>query len=90
MMNARFEKRDFKRMFLYADMLVLAIFAVSLVMFARDAYSAGFYEGVRDAGAQGRNLWYMGRDAVFLIASLGWIFFRYIRTQVTALLNPWA
>ncbi len=89
MMTARFEKRDFKRMFLYADMLVIAIFAVSLVMLARDAYVAGFYEG-RDVGLQGKNLWYMARDAVFLVASLGWIFARYVRTQITSLLNPWA
>lgn len=89
MMTARFEKSDFKKMFLYVDLLVLAIFAVSLVMFARDAYVAGFYEG-RDAGQQGRNLWYMARDAVFIVASLGWIFTRYVRTQISALMNPWA
>lgn len=89
MMTARFEKRDFKRIFLYIDILVIAIFSVALVMLVRNAYAAGFYEG-RDVGLQGQNLWYMARDAVFVATSLAWIFFRYFRTQVQALTNPWA
>lgn len=89
MMTARFEKRDFKKIFLYLDMLVIGIFAVSLVVLIRDAYVAGFYEQ-RVANLYSHNFWAMLRDAVFVVASLSWIFFRYFRTQVAAFQDPWA
>lgn len=89
MMSARFEKRDFKRMFLYLDILVISIFAVSLVMLTRDAYVAGFYEQRVDS-LYSSNFWSMLRDAVFLVGSLSWIFYRYFSLQATQLRDPWA
>lgn len=89
MMTARFEKRDFKKIFLYLDMLVIGIFAVSLVLLIRDAYVAGFYEQ-RVSDLYSHNFWAMLRDAVFVVGSLSWIFFRYFRTQVAAFEDPWA
>lgn len=89
MMTARFEKRDFKRIFLYLDILVMAIFAVSLVVLVRDAYVAGFYEQ-RVADLYSINFWAMMRDAVFVVGSLAWMFFRYFRQQVQAFQDPWS
>ena len=88
MMTARFEKREFKRMFLYLDILVISIFAVSLVMLTRDAYVAGFYEQRVD-NLYSTNFWAMLRDAVFLVGSLSWIFYRYFSLQAAALRDPW-
>jgi hypothetical protein len=31
----------------------------------------------------------MLRDAVFVVGSLAWMFFRYFRTQVAAFQDPW-
>ncbi|MEA3198731.1 MAG: hypothetical protein QOE90_159 [Thermoplasmata archaeon] len=89
MMTARFEKRDFKRIFLYLDILVMGIFAVSLVVLVRDAYVAGFYEQRVDT-LYSLNFWAMLRDAVFVVGSLAWMFFRYFRTQVAAFQDPWS
>jgi hypothetical protein len=88
MMTARLEKRDFKKIFLYLDILVIAIFAVSLVLLVRDAYVAGFYEQ-RVMDLYSVNFWAMLRDAVFVVASLSWIFYRYFRSDVADLANPW-
>jgi hypothetical protein len=88
MMTARFEKRDFQKIFLYLDILVIAIFAVSLVVLIRDAYVAGFYEQ-RVGELYSMNFWAMLRDAVFVVGSLSWIFYRYFRTQVSAFADPW-
>ena len=89
MMTARFEKRDFKKMFLYLDMLVIGIFAVSLVVLIRDAYVAGFYEQ-RVESLFTENFWAMLRDAVFVVGSLSWIFYRYFRNQISAFQDPWS
>ena len=88
MMTTRFEKRDFKKIFLYLDILVMAIFAVSLVVLVRDAYVAGFYEQ-RVADLYSLNFWAMLRDAVFVVGRLAWMFFRYFRTQVSTFADPW-
>ena len=87
-MTARFEKGDFKKIFLYLDILVMAIFAVSLVVLIRDAYVAGFYEQ-RAADLYSINFWAMLRDAVFVVGSLAWIFFRYFRSQIAEFQDPW-
>jgi len=89
MMTARFEKKEFKKIFLYLDILVMAIFAVSLVVLVRDAYVAGFYEQ-RVSGLYSINFWAMLRDAVFVVGSLAWMFFRYFRQQVAAFQDPWS
>jgi len=89
MMTANLEKRDFKRMFLYLDMLVIAIFAVSLVVLIKDAYVAGFYEQRVDT-LYSTNFWAMMRDSVFVVGALSWIFYRYFRVQVREFQDPWA
>ena len=89
MMTARFEKNDFKKIMLYLDLLVLGIFAVSLVVLVRDAYTAGFYEQ-RVTALYGKHFWAMLRDSVFVVGSLSWIFYRYFRSQVAQFADPWA
>lgn len=89
MMTARFEKRDFKKIFLYLDILVLAIFSVSLVVLVRDTYVAGFWEQ-RNEALYATNFWGMLRDAVFVVGSLSWLFYRYLRTQSREFADPWA
>lgn len=89
MMTARFEKKDFKRMFILADLLVLGIFALSLTMLVRDAYIAGFWDQ-RDPTQHTLQYWYMMRDIVFLVASVCWIFVRYFKDKIVAMQNPWA
>ncbi len=54
----------------------------------RDAYVAGYWES-RDLAHHSQQYWYMMRDVVFLVASLGWIFVRYFKDKLVALENPW-
>ena len=89
MMTARLEKRDFKRIFLYLDILVIAIFAVSLVLLTRDAYVAGFYEQRGSERLYSQNFWAMLRDAVFVVGCLSWIFYRYFSSQARSFRDPW-
>jgi hypothetical protein len=88
-MTARFEKRDFKKIFLYLDILVIAIFSVSLVVLIRDAYVTGFYEQ-RVADLYALSFWAMARDAVFVVGSLSWLFYRYLRVAAREFTDPWA
>lgn len=89
MMTAHLEKRDFKKIFLYLDLLVVAIFAVSLVVLVRDAYVAGFYEQ-RVGDLYSLNFWAMLRDAAFVIGSLAWMLYRWFSVQVKQYVDPWA
>ncbi|HVL86905.1 MAG TPA: hypothetical protein VM681_02695 [Candidatus Thermoplasmatota archaeon] len=88
-MTRNFEKRDFKRWFFYMDVLVLGVFALALVMLVRDAYAAGFYEAVAATDFYGTHFWAMVRDVAFLVAALSWIFYRYFKTTVRTLADPW-
>lgn len=87
-MTRRFGKNEFKRIFLYLDVLVVGIFAIALTLLVRDAYVAGFWEA-RDVSLQSLSMWAMVRDAVFLVASMGWIFVRYFKDKIVSLENPW-
>lgn len=89
MMTARFEKQDVKKAFLYLDVLVVGVFAISLIVLVRDAYIAGYWDA-RDSTLQARSFWAMTRDVAFVVASLSWIFFRFFREKMSALANPWA
>ncbi|HUR69692.1 MAG TPA: hypothetical protein VM370_10655 [Candidatus Thermoplasmatota archaeon] len=88
MMTARFEKKEFRKIMLYLDVLVLGIFAVSLVVLVRDSYVAGFWEQ-RDATNYSMTFWAMMRDAVFVVGALSWIFYRYCKTQASQFSDPW-
>ena len=80
--------KEFKKIMLYLDVLVLGIFAVSLVVLVRDSYVAGFWEQ-RDAAQYSFTFWAMIRDAVFVVGSLSWIFYRYCKTQASQFADPW-
>src|SRR5205823_6232610 len=55
----------------------------------RDSYVTGFYEQRVDE-LFATNFWAMLRDGVFVVASLAWIFSRYIRAQASQFADPWS
>jgi hypothetical protein len=89
MMTENLEKRDVKKMFFYVDIVVIGIFALSLVMLVRDAYAAGFLDSYLVQSTANVSYWNMMRDAAFLVGSLSWIFYRYFKNSVKVLQNPW-
>lgn len=90
MMTEKFEKREIKKWFFYVDILVIGIFALSLILLVRDAYAAGWVDSYVIQDQVNGAYWRMMRDAAFLVGSLSWFFYRYFKNSVKVLQNPWA
>jgi hypothetical protein len=90
MMTERYEKSQIKKWFFYVDILVIGVFALSLVLLVRDAYSAGWLDSYVIQDHVNGAYWLMLRDAAFLVGSLSWFFYRYFKNSVKVLQNPWA
>lgn len=90
MMTANYQKSDIKRMFFYVDVVVLGIFALSLIVLVRDAYAAGFLDSYAVQATSNPHFWNMMRDAAFVIGALSWFFYRYFKNSIKVLQNPWA
>lgn len=89
MMTEKYEKADIKKWFFYVDIVVIGIFALSLVLLVRDAYAAGFVDSFVVQNETNGHYWNMMRDAAFLVGSLSWIFYRYFKNSVKVMQNPW-
>jgi hypothetical protein len=89
MMTEKWEKSEIKKWFFYVDIVVIGIFALSLVLLVRDAYAAGMVDSYVVQDAANGHYWNMMRDAAFLVGSLSWIFYRYFKNSVKVLQNPW-
>lgn len=87
-MTRNHEKSEWKRALFYVDLLLLAILAVSLIMLARDAYAAGYYEA-RASSYYEEAFWAMLRDAAIVIGSMAWLFYRYFRGTIQEMVDPW-
>jgi hypothetical protein len=89
-MTEKYEKRQMKKWFFYIDILVVGVFALSIVLLVRDAYAAGFLDSYVKQETANVAYWLMLRDAAFLVGSLSWFFYRYFKNSVKVLQNPWA
>lgn len=89
MMTEKWEKRQIKKWFFYVDLLVVGVFALSLVLLVRDAYAAGFLDQFVVQEVANPHYWLMLRDAAFLVGSLSWFFYRYFKNSVKVMENPW-
>lgn len=88
-MTEKYEKRQMKKWFFYVDIIVVGIFALSLVLLVRDAYAAGFVDSYVIQTEVNGAYWLMLRDAAFCVGSLSWFFYRYFKNSVKVLQNPW-
>lgn len=89
MMTSTHEKGEFKKWFLYLDVLVIGIFALSLILLVRDAYAAGFLDSYQVQTTANVHYWNMLRDAAFIVGALSWFFYRYFKNSIKVLQNPW-
>lgn len=88
MMTRNHGKSEWKRALFYVDLALVAVLALSLVMLARDAYAAGWYEA-RGSSYYDGAFWAMMRDAVVAVGAMAWLFYRHFRANVQELLDPW-
>ncbi len=80
------ETKKWRRWLFYIDVIVVAIFIVSIVILVQDAYKAGYYYGFPDHTIY---LWHMARDVAVLTGSIAWIFYRFFRNEFLVLRYPW-
>lgn len=88
-MTERLEKRDWKRIMFYADLLVVGVFLVSLTLAVLDTYNAGYHRGAGAHAAEAQAMWSIAKEAAFITGSLAWIFVRYFRNRIAKLQHPW-
>ncbi len=66
-------RRDrWNKVLFYVDLVVLAILVISAVYMVIDAFYAGYYYDSGDVSY----LFKMARNAVFVVGSMAWIFYR--------------
>lgn len=86
------DRRTWRRYLFYVDLLVVTIFAVSLILLVRHTFLAGQYYEEHQAfpergvwGLQTEALWFVVGDTAFLVASLMWILYRFFRNEYLVL-----
>jgi hypothetical protein len=81
--------RIWRKWLFYLDLLIIAIFVISLVSLVQDAYLAGVYSGRGSNTLQDLQFWYMIRDVAFVACSIAWIFYRFFKCQFDLTKGPW-
>jgi hypothetical protein len=79
------DRQEWSRVLFYTDLVVMAVFVVSLVLLVVNAYVAGFRLEAADYAASHRALWNVAIATGFMVACLAWIFFRFFKHQYEAL-----
>ncbi len=81
----RVERATWRKYLFYMDLVVIAIFAISLALLVRHTFIAGqlFERGAFDISTA--TMWLVVIDTAFLAGSLMWIVFRFFRNQYIVL-----
>ncbi len=79
------ERRTWQKYLFYMDLAVIAIFCVSLILLVRHTFLAGLLYDRGEFSSSTRALWLVVGDAVFLVGSLGWVFYRFFKNQYIVL-----
>lgn len=79
------DRQEWGRVLFYTDLIVMAVFVVSVVLLVVNAYVAGMRLEAGEYGMSHRALWNVAIATGFMVASLAWIFFRFFKHQYDAL-----
>lgn len=79
------DRSEWGRVLFYTDLVVMAVFVVSLVLLVVNAYVAGMHVQTEALRASHRALWNVAIATGFVTGSLAWIFFRFFKHQYDAL-----
>lgn len=81
----RVDRATWRRYLFYVDLVVMAIFAISLMLLVRHTFVAGQMRAREELSIVTQMLWLVVADTAFLVGSLMWIFFRFFRNQYIVL-----
>ncbi len=79
------DQRQWAKFLFYTDLIVMAIFVVSLVLLVVNSYFAGYELQFTRYAASHDMMWNVAVATAFLSVSLSWIFFRFFRNQYLAM-----
>lgn len=82
------DRQEWNRVLFYTDLLVIAVFMVSLVLLVVNAYHAGYQLQFSEYADSHTSLWRVAVATGFMVGSLSWIFFRFFRNQYVAMQKP--
>ncbi len=75
------DRGTWRKYLFYIDLAVIAIFMLSIVLLVRHTFMAGQWYERDELSLATRGLWLVVGDTAFLVAALGWIFYRFFRNQ---------
>ena len=83
------DRREWSRWLFYTDLVVIAVFMVSLILLVVNAYYAGYALQFTDYADSNTAMWKVAVATGFLVGSLAWIFFRFFKNQYLAMQRPY-
>lgn len=83
------DRRQWNKVLFYTDLIVIAIFAVSMILLVVNAYHAGFELQFSRYATSHDALWKVSVATAFLVGSLAWIFFRFFKAQYAVMQRPY-
>lgn len=79
------DRATWRKYLFYLDLVVFAVFALSLVYLVRHTWIGGGAFATGDTSASMRLQWQVATDVAFLVGSLSWIVYRFFRNQYLVL-----
>ncbi len=79
------DRATWRRYLFYIDLVVIAIFAIALILLVRHSFVGGQLYANGDFDSSSDAMWLVVGDTAFLVAALGWIFYRFFRNQYLVL-----
>lgn len=79
------DRATWRKYLFYIDLVVIGVFSVALILLVRHTFHAGQAVQRDELDASTRLLWLVVSDTAFLVAALGWIFYRFFRNQYLVL-----
>lgn len=83
------DRRDWARVLFYTDLIVIAVFMVSLILLVVNAYHAGYALQFTKYADSHTALWKVTVATGFMVGSMAWIFFRFFKNQYLAMKRPY-
>ncbi len=81
----RIDRQTWRKYLFYVDLLVIAIFAISLALLVRHTFVAGQWYERGEFGISIDTMWLVVVDSAFLVGALSWIVYRFFRNQYLVL-----
>jgi hypothetical protein len=81
----RVDRQTWRKYLFYIDLIVVAIFAISLSLLVRHTFLAGQWYERGEFGLSTDVMWLVTIDTAFMVGSLMWILFRFFRNQYLVL-----